>query len=115
MKSLRNTLIALPAAGIVAALVFMVAAEFANQKADRAVQPAFMTKHVPALIGEISHATGEQTQGVAQVGDSVTMLDKTTQQNAALVEQSAAAAENLSQRAAELMAVVRRFKLPAHA
>ena len=72
-------------------------------------------KHVTALIGEISHATGEQTQGVAQVGDSVTMLDKTTQQNAALVEQSAAAAENLSQQAAELVAVVRRFKLAAHA
>jgi methyl-accepting chemotaxis protein len=71
-------------------------------------------KHVTALIGEISHATGEQTQGVAQVGDSVTMLDKSTQQNAALVEQSAAAAENLSQQAAELVAVVRRFKLAAH-
>ncbi|MFM8898483.1 MAG: methyl-accepting chemotaxis protein [Burkholderiales bacterium] len=71
-------------------------------------------KHVTALIGEISNATGEQTQGVAQVGDSVTLLDKTTQQNAALVEQSAAAAENLSTQAAELVAVVRRFKLTAH-
>jgi methyl-accepting chemotaxis protein len=67
-------------------------------------------KHVSALIGEISNATGEQTQGVAQVGESMTLLDKTTQQNAALVEQSAAAAENLSQQAAELVAVVRRFK-----
>jgi methyl-accepting chemotaxis protein len=72
-------------------------------------------KHVTALIGEISTATGEQTQGVSQVGDSVTLLDKTTQENAALVEQSAAAAENLSQQAAELVAVVRRFKLAAHA
>jgi methyl-accepting chemotaxis protein len=72
-------------------------------------------KHVTALIGEISNATGEQTQGVAQVGDSVTLLDKTTQQNAALVEQSAAAAENLSAQAAELVSVVRRFKLAAHA
>ena len=72
-------------------------------------------KHVTALIGEISNATGEQTQGVAQVGDSVTLLDKTTQQNAALVEQSAAAAENLSTQAAELVAVVSRFKLATHA
>jgi methyl-accepting chemotaxis protein len=68
-------------------------------------------KHVSTLIGEISNATGEQTQGVAQVGESMTLLDKTTQQNAALVEQSAAAAENLSQQAAELVKVVSRFKL----
>jgi len=71
-------------------------------------------RHVTALIGEISTATGEQTRGVSQVGDSVTLLDKTTQENAALVEQSAAAAENLSQQAAELVAVVRRFKLATH-
>jgi methyl-accepting chemotaxis protein len=70
-------------------------------------------RHVTALISEISNATGEQTQGVAQVGDSMTLLDKSTQQNAALVEQSAAAAENLSQQAADLVAVVRRFKLPS--
>jgi methyl-accepting chemotaxis protein len=72
-------------------------------------------KHVSTLIGEISNATGEQTQGVAQVGESMTMLDKTTQQNAALVEQSAAAAQNLSQQAFELVQVVSRFKLAAHA
>jgi methyl-accepting chemotaxis protein len=66
---------------------------------------------VTALISEISHATGEQTQGVAQVGESVTLLDQTTQQNAALVEQSAAAAEKLSQQAAELVGIVGKFKL----
>jgi methyl-accepting chemotaxis protein len=70
-------------------------------------------KHVSTLIGEISNATGEQTQGVAQVGESMTLLDKTTQQNAALVEQSAAAAQNLSQQAFELVQVVSRFKLAA--
>jgi methyl-accepting chemotaxis protein len=72
-------------------------------------------KHVSTLIGEISNATGEQTQGVAQVGESMTLLDKTTQQNAALVEQSAAAAQNLSQQAFELVQMVSRFKLAAHA
>ncbi|MFM2450532.1 MAG: hypothetical protein RIS44_2982 [Pseudomonadota bacterium] len=72
-------------------------------------------RSVSTLIGEISNATNEQTQGVAQVGESMTLLDKTTQQNAALVEQSAAAAENLSAQAAELVSAVRRFKLAAHA
>jgi methyl-accepting chemotaxis protein len=67
-------------------------------------------KHVTSLIGEISNATTEQTQGVSQVGEAITVLDQTTQQNTAL-EESAAAAENLSKQAQELVALVRMFKL----
>jgi methyl-accepting chemotaxis protein len=52
------------------------------------------------LVGEISAASNEQSQGLVQVGDAVTQLDQVTQQNAALVEQSAAAAESLKHQAA---------------
>ncbi|MDB5998653.1 MAG: hypothetical protein JWP52_352 [Rhizobacter sp.] len=75
-------------------------------------------KRVNDLIGEISSATAEQTQGIGQVGDAVSQLDQATQQNAALVEESAAAAESLSQQAAKLVSAVSVFTLPhdgAHA
>ncbi len=90
-------------------------AKLVNDAGATMAEIVLQVKHVTALIGEISHATGEQTQGVAQVGESVTLLDKATQQNAALVEQSAAAAENLSRQAADLVALVQRFKLASHA
>jgi methyl-accepting chemotaxis protein len=65
------------------------------------------------MIGQISNAAGEQTQGISQVNDAVTQLDQVTQQNAALVEESAAASDSLSQQAARLVAAVRVFKLDA--
>ncbi len=52
-------------------------------------------RQVTTLIDEISTATGEQSQGIGQVNGAVTELDRMTQQNAALVEQSAAAASSL--------------------
>jgi len=68
-----------------------------------------------ALAGEIkgliSAATQEQTQGIGQVSDAVTPLDQVTQQNAALVEQSAAASQSLSHQAAHLVQAVRVFTL----
>jgi methyl-accepting chemotaxis protein len=66
---------------------------------------------VSELIGRISGATQEQTQGIGQVGQAVSELDRSTQQNAALVEQSAAAAGSLSQQASRLAETVRVFKL----
>lgn len=65
---------------------------------------------VTQLIGEISSATAEQSIGIGQVGDAVAQLDQVTQQNAALVEESAAAAESLRQQAAQLTEVVSVFK-----
>jgi len=62
------------------------------------------------LIGEISSATPEQATGIGQVGDAVNQLDQVTQQNAALVEESAAAADSLRQQAASLADVVSVFK-----
>ncbi len=65
------------------------------------------------LIGEISSASMEQSTGIGQIGDAVNQLDQVTQQNAALVEESAAAAESLKVQAAQLAQVVSVFKLSA--
>ena len=68
-------------------------------------------KRVADLIGEISAATSEQSSGIGQVGEAVTQLDQVTQQNAALVEESAAAADSLNQQASRLVQAVSVFKL----
>ncbi|MBL8362732.1 MAG: MCP four helix bundle domain-containing protein [Rubrivivax sp.] len=66
---------------------------------------------VSDIVGEISSASSEQSKGVNQVGDAVTQMDQVTQQNAALVEESAAAAESLKQQARQLVEAVAVFKL----
>jgi methyl-accepting chemotaxis protein len=63
------------------------------------------------LISEISSATNLQTTGMDQMGDAITGLDQVTQQNAALVEESAAASESLKLQAERLMESVQVFKL----
>ena len=70
-------------------------------------------RHVSDLIGEIGHAAGEQHAGIDQVSDAVAELDQVTQQNAALVEESAAAAESLKHQAEKLTDAVKAFKLVA--
>ncbi len=68
-------------------------------------------RRVTDIMGEISAASQEQSLGVAQVGEAVTSLDQTTQQNAALVEEMAAAASSLNSQAGELVQAVAVFKL----
>lgn len=68
-------------------------------------------RQVSDLVGEISAASKEQSQGVGQVSDAVAQMDQTTQQNAALVEESAAAAEGLKRQAQELVEAVSSFKV----
>ena len=68
-------------------------------------------QRVSDIIAEISAAATEQSQGIGQVNGTVASLDQMTQQNAALVEQSSAAAESLKEQAARLGDVVRRFTL----
>ena len=63
------------------------------------------------LIGEIGVASSQQSTGIAQVGDAISQLDQVTQQNAALVEESAAAAESLRCQAEQLSRVVAAFQL----
>ena len=67
------------------------------------------------LIAEISAATAEQTGGIGQISDTVNQLDRMTQQNAALVEESAAAAESLKQQASRLTQMVGVFRLDPNA
>jgi methyl-accepting chemotaxis protein len=66
-----------------------------------------------AMVDEICKAAGTQSQGLGDVNQSVTRLDEMTQQNAALVEQSAASAESLRDQARELQSLVNKFKLTA--
>jgi len=66
---------------------------------------------VTNLMGEISSASHEQAQGVAEVGAAVSQMDHVTQQNAALVEEMAAAANSLNAQAEDLVAHVAVFKL----
>ena len=66
---------------------------------------------VSNLVEQISSASAEQRQGVVQVGHEVGRMDQATQRNAALVQQSAAAAESLKQQAHELVESVAAFRL----
>jgi methyl-accepting chemotaxis protein len=70
-------------------------------------------ERVNQIMGEIQTSTREQTNGISQVGQAVNEMDRATQQNAALVEQSAAAAESLNQQAKAMMVTVSRFRLKA--
>jgi aerotaxis receptor len=65
---------------------------------------------VTDIVGEISTACAEQSDGVTQVGQAMSQMDQATQQNAALVEQSAAAAHSLEQQAQRLLDAVSAFE-----
>jgi len=68
-------------------------------------------QRVTDIMREISSASAEQSVGVAQVGEAVTQMDQVTQQNAALVEESAAAAASMQVQARQLVEAVAAFKL----
>ena len=68
-------------------------------------------QRVTRIMGEISVASAQQSTGVMQVGKSVTQMDQATQENAAMVEQMAAAASSLSMQADDLVKVVSVFQL----
>jgi len=72
-------------------------------------------RRVSDIVAEISAASSEQSQGVGQVGEAITQMDQTTQQNAALVEQSAAAADSLKTQAGQLVQAVAVFRVPGNA
>ena len=68
-------------------------------------------QRVTDIMGEITAAASEQSDGIAQVNSAIAQLDQMTQQNAALVEQSAAAASSMKDQAHRLAGVVATFKL----
>jgi methyl-accepting chemotaxis protein len=68
-------------------------------------------QRVKDIMGEITTATAEQSDGIAQVHLAIAQLDQVTQQNAALVEQSSAAAESLREQARALNGAVGTFQV----
>jgi methyl-accepting chemotaxis protein len=72
-------------------------------------------RRVTDIMGEISAASHEQTQGIEQINQAITQMDQVTQQNAALVEEAAAAAGSLQEQAGSLSQVVSRFTLDSDA
>lgn len=86
---------------------------FVIKKLSRSESRSLGYAHWPELVGQISTASQEQANGVAQVGEAVTSLDQVTQQNAALVEQMAAAADGLSSQAQGLVQAVAVFRAGA--
>jgi methyl-accepting chemotaxis protein len=68
-------------------------------------------QRVTVIMGEISSTSREQSLGISQVGEAVTQMDQVTQQNAALVEQMAAAASSLQNQAQDLVQTVAVFNL----
>jgi PAS domain S-box-containing protein len=89
------------------------------QEGTKLVEDAGSTMHeivssvqrVTDIMGEISAASSEQSAGIDQVNNAITSMDEVTQQNAALVEEAAAAAESLVEQAASLMDTVGAFRL----
>lgn len=67
---------------------------------------------VSDIVSEISVAADEQSQGISQVNQAIGNIDSATQQNAALVEETAAASTSLEEQASSLMDIVSQFKIP---
>jgi methyl-accepting chemotaxis protein len=68
-------------------------------------------KHVADIVNEIAAASVEQSKGIGQINGAVNQMDNVTHQNAALVEQAAAATISLKHQADEMMSLVAQFKL----
>ena len=84
-----------------------------TEQAGTAMQQVIdSTARVTVIMAEMADATREQSLGIAQVGQAVTLLDTVTQQNAALVEEAAAAAGNLAEQTDRLTSAIAIFKLP---
>lgn len=82
-----------------------------NQAGQNMQEILASIQRLGGLMGEISSASRAQSQSVNQVTQAVTEIDRSTQQNAALVEQGAASAESLKTQAVQLVESVAMFKL----
>jgi hypothetical protein len=84
-----------------------------SEQAGQAMQKVIASNNrVTHIMGEMRDSTQEQSMGIAQVSQAVSQLDNVTQQNAALVEQAAAAAGNLSEQTGRLTSALAVFKVP---
>ncbi|RNE92860.1 methyl-accepting chemotaxis protein [Marichromatium sp. AB32] len=82
-----------------------------NEAGERMDEIVTSIKRVTDIMAEISAASDEQSTGIEQINQAVTQMDDVTQQNAALVEEAAAAAESLEEQARALAKVVSVFKV----
>ncbi len=71
-------------------------------------------KRVTDVVAEITAASGEQSDGIEQINQAIVQMDEVTQQNAALVEEAAAAAQSLQEQSGRLVETVSIFKLSSH-
>ena len=88
-----------------------IAASAASAGSGTPVGGFASVQRVSDIINEITAASSEQSDGIGQINKAVAQLDQMTQQNAALVEQSAAAAESLQGQTVKLASLVAVFKL----
>lgn len=89
--------------------------ELVNRAGSTIQDVVIQVRKVTDLVGEISHASIEQNQGIGQINQAVGQLDQMTQQNAALVEESMAAADSLKSQAQKLTQAVAFFKTSGQA
>ncbi|RDV00023.1 methyl-accepting chemotaxis protein [Trinickia dinghuensis] len=86
-------------------------ADLAERAGSTMTEVVQAVRRVTDIMGEISAASGEQSKGIEQVTIAVSQMDRTVQQNAALVEEAAAAAGSMSSQAGELKSAVAVFHL----
>nr|WP_255581900.1 methyl-accepting chemotaxis protein [Cupriavidus sp. AU9028] len=87
--------------------------EQANQASETIRSVVDAVRRIATMTSEISQASLEQSSGIAQVGQAVAQMDQTTQQNAALVEEAAAAATTLRDQAMALERAIARYRIDA--
>ena len=85
--------------------------ELVNQSGDTLVEIVNGVKKVGDIVSEIAAASQEQSAGIGQVKQAVTSMDETTQQNAALAEQTSAASLSMKEKASEMDSMMEYFKL----
>ena len=84
-----------------------------NQSGQQLDEIVSSVKKVADIISEISAASQEQSVGIEQVNKAITQMDQITQQNAALVEETAAASQAMTGQSKDLQGLVSQFNLPA--
>jgi methyl-accepting chemotaxis protein len=89
--------------------------ELVNQAGSTLEEIVGSVKEVADIVAEIATASGEQSDGIEQVNKTLTQIDEMTQQNAAMVEENAAAARTLDQLAESMVTRVSAFKLSQQA
>lgn len=88
-------------------------AKLVNRSGETLQEIVGSVKKVSDIVGEINAASDEQATGIDQINSAVTQMDKSTQQNAAMVEEAAAAAESMNDQARALTELVSFFKVDA--